>query len=145
MVSAIYLIRMSPNGLSILPSVDSSGGQPSNDGIHELAALGWHSTLITQRLVVSYTTFSPLPHIKGGFFLLPYPTVTNSFYIRKRGTLCCPDFPLAPDNKDASSRPGHCFQNAKIHQKEFTSKKNITYFAIIIKSQKTIAEKTDQR
>jgi len=38
-----------------------SGGQPSDDGLHELAAPRWNSPPITRRLVVSYTTFSPLP------------------------------------------------------------------------------------
>ena len=38
-----------------------SGGQPSDDGIHELAASSRHSPTITRWLVVSYTTFSPLP------------------------------------------------------------------------------------
>ena len=52
--------------------------------------------MITHRLVVSYTTFSPLLHIKrGGNFLLSYPTVANSFHFQKRSALCCPDFPLA--------------------------------------------------
>ena len=37
-----------------------SGGQPSDDGIRELAAPSRHSPTITRRLVVSYTTFSPL-------------------------------------------------------------------------------------
>ena len=50
--------------------------------------------MITHWLVVSYTTFSPLPY--GGNFLLPAPTVTNSFHFQKWGTLCCPDFPLVP-------------------------------------------------
>jgi hypothetical protein len=45
------------------PSLKISGGQPSNDGIRELAASRWHSPMITHRLVVSYTTFSPLPMI----------------------------------------------------------------------------------
>ena len=31
----------------------------------------------------------------GGCFLLPYPTVANSFHFQKRSALCCPDFPLA--------------------------------------------------
>ena len=39
----------------------ASGGQPSVDGIHELAAPSRYSTTVTSRLVVSYTTFSPLP------------------------------------------------------------------------------------
>ena len=42
----------------------------------------------------------------GGCFLLPAPTVTNSFYFRKWSTLYCPDFPLAPS---ASGRPKHSF------------------------------------
>jgi len=54
--------------------------------------------------VVSYTTFSPLllahnpfkkrAASKSGYFLLSFPTVTNSFYIRKWSVLRCPDFPL---------------------------------------------------
>ena len=39
----------------------ASGGQPSVDGIHELAAPSRYSTTVASRLVVSYTTFSPLP------------------------------------------------------------------------------------
>lgn len=56
-VSVIYLLRMSPHGSSILPSAVSmlSGGQPSDDGLRELAASRWHSPPITRRLVVSYT------------------------------------------------------------------------------------------
>ena len=34
---------------------------PPIDGLHELAASSRHSPTITRRLVVSYTTFSPLP------------------------------------------------------------------------------------
>ncbi len=59
---AIYLVYKSPYSSSILPSVaNMSSGQPSNDGIRELAASRRHSPMITHRLVVSYTTFSPLP------------------------------------------------------------------------------------
>ena len=55
-----------------------------DDSLHELAAPRRHSPTITRRLVVSYTTFSPLPPTRsGGHFLLPTPTVTNSFYFRK--------------------------------------------------------------
>ena len=99
----IYLVPRSPQGSSILPSAVAKqlGGQPSICGIHELAASRWHSLTITRQLVVSYTTFSPLPkrffisdEIFGGYFLLPTPTVTNSFYFRKWSVLCRPDFPL---------------------------------------------------
>ena len=37
-----------------------SGGQPSINVLHELAASRRHSPAITRRLVVSYTAFSPL-------------------------------------------------------------------------------------
>lgn len=57
---------------------------------------------VTSHLVSFYLTFSPLPSASGqlrqmpygGYFLLADPTVANSFYFRKRSTLCCPDFPL---------------------------------------------------
>ena len=55
---------MSPHGLSILPSIAAQGiwaDNPFDDGLHELAAPRRHSPPITRRLVVSYTTFSPLP------------------------------------------------------------------------------------
>jgi len=38
-----------------------------------------------------------LPQRRGGCFLLPSPTVTNSFCFRKWIALCCPDFPPAPE------------------------------------------------
>ena len=62
-VPVIYLLRGLRRGSSVLPSIVSgdSGGQPSADGLHELAASRRHSPQIALRLVVSYTTFSPLP------------------------------------------------------------------------------------
>ena len=66
--------------------------------------------MITHWLVVSYTTFSPLPTLQegGGCFLLSKPTVTNSFQFQKWGALCCPDFPLVPCG--TSDRPWQCFR-----------------------------------
>ncbi len=74
--------------------------------------------MITHRLVVSYTTFSPLPHTRrGGCFLLPTPAVADSFYFRKWGSLCCPDFPLLR-LCTAATEPRHCFQQtAKLLKK----------------------------
>ena len=120
-VSAIYLLRASPHVSSVLPSIASagaeSGGQPSHgDGLHELAASRWNSPAITRRLVVSYTTFSPLPNLQlGGCFLLPYPAVANCFYFRKWSALCCPDFPPASPLQDrpAADR-GSTFPTAKV-------------------------------
>ena len=84
----------------------SSGGQPwHGDGIHELAASRRYSSPITRRLVVSYTTFSPLPRKRGGRFLLPAPIVANSFYFRKWSALCCPDFPLEYFYSSGRARP----------------------------------------
>ena len=105
-MSVIYLVPKSPLGSSTLPSTAArrlSDEPPSICGIHELTAPRWHSLTITRQLVVSYTTFSPLlspSHSKSGisksgYFLLPTPTVTNSFYFRKWDALCCPDFPPA--------------------------------------------------
>ena len=114
MVSVIYLRHESPRGSSVLPSVVYSGGQPSDDGLRELAAPSRHSPTITRRLVVSYTTFSPLPlplRAVGGCFLLPAPTVTNCFHFQKWGTLCCPDFPPVPYG--TSDRPGQCFRRQR--------------------------------
>ena len=43
----------------------NSGGLPfCRNGLHELAAPSRHSPMITHWLVVSYTTFSPLPPTK---------------------------------------------------------------------------------
>lgn len=86
--SVIYLVPKSPLGSSTLPSAAAlrqSDEPPSICGIHELTAPRWYSLAITRQLVVSYTTFSPLLSptvgISGGsgYFLLPTPTVTNSF------------------------------------------------------------------
>ncbi len=44
-------------------------------------------------MVVSYTAFSPLPNCFGGYFLLPYHTLTHICSFNRRNALCCPDFP----------------------------------------------------
>lgn len=107
----IYLVPESPLGSSTLPSAVArrqSDEPPSICGLHELTAPRWHSLAITRQLVVSYTTFSPLPHTRrGGCFLLPTPAVADSFYFRKWGSLCCPDFPLLHQCV-AAAEPRHC-------------------------------------
>ena len=65
--SVIYLVPKSPLGSSTLPSTAArrqSDEPPSICGIHELTAPRWYSLTITRQLVVSYTTFSPLPDTK---------------------------------------------------------------------------------
>ena len=117
LLSFIYSVSH-PTALAFYPPPSHrSDGTPSNDGIHELAAPRWYSPMIAHRLVVSYTTFSPLPHTRrGGYFLLPTPAVADSFYFRKWGSLCCPDFPLLRLCA-AATEPRHCFQqDAKLRK-----------------------------
>ena len=113
-MSVIYLIRMSPHGLSILPSIGvSRTGYPQTmvymnlqppDGTARRSPDDWWS-------------FTPPSHPFqqlncGGYFLLPYPTVANSFYFRKWSALRCPDFPLVYRN--TSDKPNHWFRDAKV-------------------------------
>ena len=52
------------------------------------------------RLVGSYPTFSPLPHLNGAvIFFYVNPAVTDTLHINKRDALCCPDFPHTPRGK----------------------------------------------
>lgn len=111
--SAIYLLRKSPCVSSILPSTVSSKGNRTGspqtmvymnlqppDGTARWSPIGWWS--LTH-------AFSPLPHTRhGGCFLLPTPAVADSFYFRKWGSLCCPDFPLLRTST-AATEPRHCF------------------------------------
>ena len=94
-MSVIYLLRRSPCGSSILPSIVLLGRatlrrwftwtcspqmeQPAD----RPAAGGLLHHLLTLTLA-------------GGYFLLPTPAVTNCFHFQKWGALCCPDFPLVP-------------------------------------------------
>ena len=50
-------------------------------GLHELSTPGVHSADITADLVGSYPTFSPLPHGRGGYFLLHLLTLADLFLL----------------------------------------------------------------
>ena len=76
--------------------------------------------LLHHLLTLTLTTPLKEQDSKSGYFLLPTPTVTNSFYFRKWDALCCPDFPPAFPSRNASDRPERCFQSAKV-QKTFES------------------------
>lgn len=109
-VPAIYLSRRLPGGFSVPPSTkaqlsigrrssEPSGGLPSSGGIHELSAPGLHGSAdsaadggLLHRLL---TLAPPARGQRGGCFLLQYPTVASSSYIRERDALSCPDFPPA--------------------------------------------------
>jgi len=98
-----------PYGSSILPSIVAlrhSGGQPSADGIRELAASRRNSTTVTRRLVGSYPTFSPLPLRAVVFFfrLQPSPaagTFTSGASYAARTFLSCPFWAPAADRDTA--------------------------------------------
>ena len=101
-VPAIYLLRGSPHGSSILPSI-ASHEDPRTDSPPTMVYMNLQPPDGTaRRSPVCWWSltraFSPLPRTPeggGGCFLLPTPTVANSFYFRKWSVLCCPDFPPA--------------------------------------------------
>jgi len=106
------------------PSGIRSDGQPSDDGLHELAAPSRHSTTVASRLVVSYTTFSPLPPRTTGksrnqpvsaeavvlfclHLLSPVAcTFTSGASCAARTFLSC--------HRGTSDRPERCFPTAKL-------------------------------
>ena len=94
---AIYLSRMSPRGLSALPSIENRAGNPRSMVYMNL--LPPEST--ARRSPADWWSLTPPSHPylarrRGGCFLLLYPTVANSFYFQKWSALRSPDFPLAP-------------------------------------------------
>ena len=129
-VPVIYLIRESPHGLSILPSTVSpkrpSDGQPSDDGLHELAAPRWHSTTVTSRLVVSYTTFSPLP-LKGAVIFFCRHLLSPIACTFASGVSCAARTFLSC-LLGTSDRPWHCFPAAKLRKVEHKTKKRVSFF-----------------
>ena len=82
-VSVIYLHSLSPVSSSGLPS-DVGRATLLNAGLHDLTTPKMHSPHIAIRLVGSYPTFSPLPPGGGGYFLLHYSTLTDSFLLGSR-------------------------------------------------------------
>ena len=98
----------------------SSGSRPVgqatliDDGLHELAASSQHSSAITRRLVVSYTTFSPLPVPLGQaviFFCLHLPSPTASIF--RSGAPCAARTFLSHLTRMPAMKPGHCLTNCK--------------------------------
>ena len=85
---AIYLRLLSPTGSSGLPS-DVGRATLIMSVYMTLQLLRRTARHVTMRLVGSYPTFSPLPlpERSGGYFLLRYSTLTDSFLLGS-GTLC---------------------------------------------------------
>ena len=150
-MSVIYLVPKSPLGSSTLPSTAArrqSDEPPSICGIHELTAPRWHSLTITRQLVVSYTTFSPLPDTKPRR-MLKASSLRNKFravifFYRHLLSPIASSFgsgmPYAARTflshlKDASDRPEHCFRHAKVQKTFDTIARFLTFLCIISYSQ----------
>ena len=70
---------------------------------------------VTMRLVGSYPTFSPLPlpERRGGYFLLRYSTLADSFLLGSRMLCVARTFLL---RRNARDKPANCFMAAKVRQ-----------------------------
>ena len=130
-VSVIYLVHESPHGSSVLPStVAEAVGratlrrwytrtcslQQAQPNDHPLAG-GLLHHLLTLTCSIRST---------GGYFLLPSPTVTNSFHFQKWSALCCPDFPLVSKTPatDRGSAFGCKITKSRAQNKEKKSNKD---------------------
>ena len=129
-VSVIYLVHESPHGSSVLPStVAEAVGratlrrwytrtcslQQAQPNDHPLAG-GLLHHLLTLTCSIRST---------GGYFLLPSPTVTNSFHFQKWSALCCPDFPLV--SKTPATDRGSAF-GCKITKSRAQNKETRFFF-----------------
>ncbi len=127
-VPVIYLVPESPLGSSTLPSAAArrqSDEPPSICGLHELTAPRWHSLAITRQLVVSYTTFSPLPDTTPAWIRDKFRAVI--FFYRHLLSPIASSFGsgmpyaartfLSRRTKSASDRPEHCFRNTKVQKR----------------------------
>jgi len=104
----------------------ASGGQPSVDGIHELAAPSRYSTTVASRLVVSYTTFSPLP--RNGAVIFFYRHLLSPTASTFRSGASCAARTFLSCTPGTSGRPGQCFPDAKLRKVERKTKKLVSFF-----------------
>ena len=111
----IYLVPESPLGSSTLPSAAArrqSDEPPSICGLHELTAPRWHSLTITRQLVVSYTTFSPLPSFRRAVVFFCHILLSPIASTFGSGASCAARTFLLPQR--TSGRPERCFLTAKL-------------------------------
>ena len=119
--SVIYLLLPSPTGSSGPPS-DVGRATLLNAGLHDLTTPKMHSPYITIRLVGSYPTFSPLPPGGGGYFLLHYSTLTDSFLLGSRMLCVARTFLFYHyNNVPATDRPTAFFVQ------RYANKRNLCY------------------
>ncbi|EDM20417.1 hypothetical protein BACCAC_02586 [Bacteroides caccae ATCC 43185] len=104
-MSVIYLSDVSPRHFSGLPS-DMERATLITPVYMTLQLLRRTARHVTMRLVGSYSTFSPLPlpERNGGYFLLRYSTLTDSFLLGSR-MLCVARTFLLHENVHATDRP----------------------------------------
>ena len=94
------------------PLSQRSDGQSSNNGLRELAASRWHSPQITLWLVVSYTTFSPLPSFRRAVVFFCHILLSPIASTFGSGASCAARTFLLPQR--TSGRPERCFLTAKL-------------------------------
>ena len=104
-VSVIYLSDVSPRHFSGLPS-DMERATLITPVYMTLQLLRRTARHVTMRLVGSYPTFSPLPlpERRGGYFLLRYSTLADSFLLGSRMLSVARTF-LLHANVHATDRP----------------------------------------
>ena len=108
-MSVIYLSDVSPHHFSGLPS-DMERAALITPVYMTLQLLRRTARHVAMRLVGSYPTFSPLPILErsGGYFLLRYSTLTDSFL------LGCSMLPgLSSCTKRTRDKPANCFRLQK--------------------------------
>ena len=90
----IYLRLLLPASWSDLPVHHMMRTTSLN--LFDLAPGGVYKLILfEERLVVSYTTFSPLPYQwRGGIFSVALSMYLHTPWITRRSTLRCSDFPL---------------------------------------------------
>ena len=108
----IYLSGVSPRHFSGLPS-DMERATLITPVYMTLQLLRRTARHVTMRLVGSYPTFSPLPlpERSGGYFLLRYSTLADSFLLGSRMLYVARTFLI---RRSVSDRPTGCFCPAKI-------------------------------
>ena len=104
----IYLVRLSPDGFSGLPS-DMGRATLMDAGLHDLTTPKTHGPCVATRPVGSYPAFSPLPpflveETRRRFFSSALLHPRGQLSVRKWDALCCPDFPPA-QTAQATGRP----------------------------------------
>ena len=110
----IYLICESLHSFSVLPSTVYSGGQPSDDGLHELAASRWHGLPITRQgcsLLHYILTLTTNEFVAVIFFYLHLPSPAASTF--RSGAPCAARTFLPHSKMNTGDRAGTLLSRGK--------------------------------